>query len=311
MRAKVLDFGLAKAMARDRRRVLKETSSSFDGTADGRVLGTPAYMSPEQARGQTVDNRTDVWAFGCVLYEMLTGRPPFEGDTMSDTFVSILEREPDWVALPAATPASIRRLLERCLRKDPRKRLHDIADAILDIDDEVSALAGSTACRGRPRRLSTCGTGGASGSRGSWPPPHLVWRCRRWHLSIVRPRAACRLMLVEFVDYSGRELALHGGLAPQFAISPDGRHVAFAASWQGVPMLWVRVPRHPRRCARCQARTARRGPFWSPDSRSIGFFARNQLKTVQVNGGSPVAICEAQSGAAISRLPAGRGTTAT
>ena len=162
MRAKVLDFGLAKPMARDAAAVPpKETFSSFDGTADGRVLGTPAYMSPEQARGQTVDTRTDVWAFGCVLYEMLTGRPSFEGDTMSDTFVSILEREPDWVALPAATPASVRRLLERCLRKDPRKRLHDIADAILDIDDATTMPpattgADATAASGRIRAsLST------------------------------------------------------------------------------------------------------------------------------------------------------------
>ena len=108
----------------------------LDGTAAGRILGTPAYMSPEQARGQAVDKRTDIWAFGCVLYEMLSGRPPFAGDTMSDTFVSILEREPDWAALPAPeTPAHIRTLLERCLRKDPRKRLHDIADALIEMDD--------------------------------------------------------------------------------------------------------------------------------------------------------------------------------
>jgi len=107
-------------------------------TVRGTILGTAAYMSPEQANGQSVDQRADIWAFGCVLFEMLTGRPPFEGDTMSDTFVSILEREPEWVALPAATPAPIRRPLERCLRKDPRKRLHDIADAILDIDDAAT-----------------------------------------------------------------------------------------------------------------------------------------------------------------------------
>ena len=97
-------------------------------------------MSPEQARGQTVDKRTDIWAFGCVLYEMLAGRRAFGGDTMSDTFVSILEREPDWAALPAPqTPPSIRTLLERCLRKDPRKRLHDIADALIEIDDSEQA----------------------------------------------------------------------------------------------------------------------------------------------------------------------------
>ena len=110
LRAKVLDFGLAKTMAVGLDGDLTQRpSGSLDGTADGRILGTPAYMSPEQARGQAVDKRTDIWAFGCVLYEMLAGRPPFAGDTMSDTFVSILEREPDWAALPAGeTPASIR-----------------------------------------------------------------------------------------------------------------------------------------------------------------------------------------------------------
>ena len=106
----MLDFGLAKTMAvRLDGDVTERPSGSLDGTAAGRILGTPAYMSPEQARGQAVDKRTDIWAFGCVLYEMLTGRPPFAGDTMSDTFVSILEREPDWAALPAGeTPAHIR-----------------------------------------------------------------------------------------------------------------------------------------------------------------------------------------------------------
>ena len=98
-------------------------------------------MSPEQARGQAVDKRTDIWAFGCVLFEMLAGRRAFDGDTMSDTFVSILEREPDWDALPAETPPSIRTLLERCLRKDPRKRLHDIADALIEIDDGAMPAA--------------------------------------------------------------------------------------------------------------------------------------------------------------------------
>jgi serine/threonine protein kinase/TolB-like protein/tetratricopeptide (TPR) repeat protein len=141
-RAKVLDFGVAKTMAVGLEADLTE-SGSPDGTADGRILGTPAYMSPEQARGQAVDKRTDIWAFGCVLYEMLTGRLAFGGDTVSDTFVSILEREPDWAALPAQTPASIRTLLERCLRKDPQKRLHDIADARIEIDERNSASASS------------------------------------------------------------------------------------------------------------------------------------------------------------------------
>jgi serine/threonine-protein kinase len=150
-RAKVLDFGLAKTLAVGRDGDLtQQPSGSLDGTAEGRILGTPAYMSPEQARGQTVDKRADIWAFGCVFYEMLTGRRAFDGETLSDTFVSILEREPDWTALPATAPASLRALLERCLRKDPRKRLHDIADALIEIDESDSVSTSSKAS-GTPR----------------------------------------------------------------------------------------------------------------------------------------------------------------
>ena len=101
------------------------------------ILGTAAYMSPEQARGQAVDKRTDIWAFGCVLYEMLTGRIAFAGETVSDTIAAILEREPDWSRLPASTPANIHRLLQRCLEKDARRRLRDIGDARMELDDAI------------------------------------------------------------------------------------------------------------------------------------------------------------------------------
>ena len=145
VRAKVLDFGLAKPMALDGAAAPTQgPSGSFDGTADGRILGTPAYMSPEQSRGLTIDKRSDIWAFGCVLFEMLAGRRAFDGETMSDTFVSVLERDPDWDALPRDTPSSVRTLLRRCLRKDPLKRLHDIADAILDIDDATTMPSATT-----------------------------------------------------------------------------------------------------------------------------------------------------------------------
>jgi TolB-like protein/Tfp pilus assembly protein PilF len=145
VRAKVLDFGLAKTMAIGLDGDLTQRpAGSLDGTAEGLILGTPAYMSPEQTRGHAVDKRADIWAFGCVLYEMLTGRRAFEGETISDTFVSILEREPDWAALPADTPASIHTLLQRCLRKDPQKRLHDITDARLEIDERDSAATRAT-----------------------------------------------------------------------------------------------------------------------------------------------------------------------
>ena len=118
----------------------------------GAVIGTPAYMSPEQARGLAVDKRTDIWAFGCVLYEMLTGRVAFAGDTISDSIAQILEREPDWSALPATTPAPIRRLLLRCLTKDPKKRLRDIGDVRIEIDAMDEVLPGAAATPVAPPR---------------------------------------------------------------------------------------------------------------------------------------------------------------
>jgi Tol biopolymer transport system component len=134
---KVLDFGLAKvaAGAASGMDLTVAPTVTVGGTRDGIILGTPAYMSPEQARGQAVDKRTDIWAFGCVLYEMLTGRQTFAGETLTDTLAAIVEREPDWTALPAATLAGVTRLLHRCLEKDPRQRLHDIADARIAVDD--------------------------------------------------------------------------------------------------------------------------------------------------------------------------------
>ncbi len=117
---------------------------TVDGTLEGMLIGTPAYMSPEQARGKTVDKRTDIWAFGCVLYEMLTGRAAFSGDTVADTIARILEREPDWTALPPTTPDPIRNLLFGCLVKDSRERLRDIGDVAISIDSILSGSAGAT-----------------------------------------------------------------------------------------------------------------------------------------------------------------------
>ena len=128
---------------------------SIEPSREGVIAGTTAYMSPEQARGKPVDKRTDIWAFGCVLYEMLTARPAFRGETASDTIAAILEREPDWSRLPAQTPPSIRRLLQRCLEKDPKRRLRDIGDARLEIEE---ALGSSVASAGpepaSPARLT-------------------------------------------------------------------------------------------------------------------------------------------------------------
>jgi serine/threonine protein kinase len=151
--AKVLDFGLAKPIGLDAAEgPTRHVGSSFDGTADGRILGTPGYMSPEQARGLPIDRRTDSWAFGCVLFEMLSGRRPFEGETVTDTVARILEREPDWTVLPGDTPAAIRTLLRRCLRKEPQKRLHDIADAQIELDESGRGRTSTVRCRSRSSR---------------------------------------------------------------------------------------------------------------------------------------------------------------
>src|SRR5207237_5733051 len=111
------------------------------GTEPGAVLGTPSYMSPEQARGKAVDKRTDIWAFGCVLYELLTARQAFRGETSADSIAAVVEREPDWKALPSATPERIRDLLRRCLQKDANRRLHDIADARIEIEEALDSPA--------------------------------------------------------------------------------------------------------------------------------------------------------------------------
>ena len=129
--AKVLDFGLAKTSIAPES--MTEHDTTLAATVHGAVVGTPAYMSPEQARGQTVDRRTDIWAFGCVLYELLAGRAAFKGESYSDLMAAILERDPDWRALPADTPAALRRLIQRCLEKDRRQRLRDIGDALPDL----------------------------------------------------------------------------------------------------------------------------------------------------------------------------------
>ena len=167
---KVLDFGLAKAMADEATQA--DASHSRTGsimpTHEGFILGTAGYMSPEQARGQEVDKRADIWAFGVVLYEMLTGKRAFKGETSSDTLASVLKIDPDWNALPAETPKTIRKLLRRCLEKNPKLRLHDIADARIEIDEGFAEPAGEV---GLPVGI---------------PPPQPLWRrALPWALGVL------------------------------------------------------------------------------------------------------------------------------
>ena len=293
VRVKVLDFGLAKPMPVDLAAgPTAAGSGSFDGTADGRILGTPAYMSPEQARGLTVDKRTDIWAFGCVLFEMLTGRRAFDGDTVTDTLACVLEHEPDWTALPHETPEIVRKLVRRCLQKDPRKRLHDIADASLQSDDDSSP--------------------NTSGASAAIPAPVAQNRKRKqriWVLTAALIMALFAIGLLAVAWFGLRsahpvatdvvEFAIapeagsrFAGTAPEFAMSPDGRHVAFAAVRKGVQMLWVRSL-SSREVRALPGTEGGRSPIWSPDSRSLAFFAARQLKRVDLSGGSPAVLCPA------------------
>src|SRR2546428_483828 len=144
-RVKVLDFGLAKPLEEPIRSSSNSPTFKVTATDSGMILGTGAYMSPEQARGEKVDRRTDMWTFGCVLYELLTGKQAFEGQTVTDTLAAILKTEPDWNRLPTATPAGIRVLLRRCLQKDVTRRLRDASDARIEIQDALEAPAAAEA----------------------------------------------------------------------------------------------------------------------------------------------------------------------
>jgi Tol biopolymer transport system component len=217
---------LRPRQGREHRRIAVDPAESRHGA----IIGTAAYMSPEQARGLSVDRRTDVWAFSCVLYEMLAGRPAFPGDTASDTIAKILEREPDWSALPAATPAPIRRLLLRGLTKDPRHRLRDIGDIRIEIDGIDDVLPGISA--------DTKGPAAPAKTRTTWLPwAALVALAAGVAVWETRPRSVLETPLAaahfsRFTDWEGAELAAE--------ISPDGKFVAFMSDAAGEFDIWLK-----------------------------------------------------------------------
>ena len=221
---KVLDFGLAKVWDGAPQSDLS-ASPRLTATDIGErtILGTPAYMSPEQARGQSLDRRTDIWSFGCVLYEMLTGRAPFAGDTISDTLAAILEREPDRTMLPADTPVPIRRLLRRCLEKDRKGRLDSAAGARLEIDDAIASPAAETlALAATPsRRVTPVAIAALAGVT-------VIAALVAWVL--MRPAPAAPVLPSRFaiVPPPGQPLNV-SGLDRDLALSPDGRHLVYRA----------------------------------------------------------------------------------
>jgi serine/threonine protein kinase/Tol biopolymer transport system component len=218
---KILDFGLAKTIA-DNAAV---TQSAVPGnTVEGAILGTAAYMSPEQARGQSVDKRTDVWAFGCVLFEMLSGRSPFARETISDTLAAILEAEPEWRLLPSSTPPNILRLLERCLTKDMKRRIRDIADARLELEEPVARTQPGLTTALTSRRLAWWLAAMGVVIAGAV----LGWR--------LRPDASPRDPLA---GATFKRLTDWDGAEQQVAISRDGKFIAFISDRSGTWDAWV------------------------------------------------------------------------
>lgn len=283
---KVLDFGLAKIDASD-----SGDAAAFPvlETSDGVVLGTVAYMSPEQARGQAVDKRTDVWAFGCLLYEMLTGTRPFRGETAADAVSAILGADPEWSRLPADTPSSLRRLLRRCLAKDPDRRLHDIADARIEIDD---AIAGD--------RTTDDVAVAAARAR-------TLWTVLPWLLSAVIATAAAGALLWSSVTPPAPrtparaaiplppEISVFAiGRGSSVAVSPDGQRVVFAGIAGGRRQLFMRAL-DASEIVPIPGTDNGANPFFSPDGRWLGFTDNTpagSLKTVPVEGGAAVTIVD-------------------
>jgi serine/threonine protein kinase/Tol biopolymer transport system component len=230
---KVLDFGLAKAATGEGSTpdLTRSPTVTVGGTQEGTILGTAAYMSPEQARGQAVDKRTDIWAFGCVLYEMLTGHVAFPGETVSDTLVAILGREPDWAALPATTPPLAARLLHRSLEKDPKRRLRDIADARAELDDALEGGNTPATMVGRPALV----------------PGHSRWSrlaaiilialasaLAGWSVRRLNPAPDNPLFNATFTRLTNFE-----GDEAQATLSPDGKFAAFLSDRNGPLDVWL------------------------------------------------------------------------
>ena len=294
-RVKVLDFGLAKAVdAADAALGAPPTVTSAP-TIAGAFLGTAAYMSPEQARGKAVDKRTDIWAFGCVLFELLTGRRAFEGETISDTVAAVLDRDPDWRRLPASIPARIDWLLRRCLEKDAHRRLHDIADARIEIEEALahpSALASVMAGERRPiKKSERLWWAGAVASLILLSTALWVRRPVPGDALAVSPRAYSAAIILP----DGLRLAAVNP-AGRFALSPDGRYLVMSAvDASGKTMLWLR-PLDTRVAQPIAGTEGASFPFWSPDSRFIAFLAETKLKKVGIAGGDVNTLCDAAFG---------------
>jgi eukaryotic-like serine/threonine-protein kinase len=283
---KVLDFGLAKAIDRSGgsgREAMNSPTLSMHATMQGTILGTAAYMSPEQARGLPVDRRTDIWAFGCVVYEMLSGTQAFASESLSDTVAAVLRSEPDWRALPAGTPDRIRVLLKRCLEKESRQRLHDVADARIEIEDD-EADATPAAASPRETRVNPV----------TWVVLSLVSGAVLasvvWWVG-TRPSRATPAAIHLSLTLANRAASfVHMNASRELAISPDGQKIVYVAEYNGKRQLFLRALGDSEGKL-IEGTDGALAVFFSPDSEWIGFGTGSALQKAALSGGSPVTIC--------------------
>jgi serine/threonine protein kinase len=284
-KAKVLDFGLAKAMEssspNDANLSHSPTLISAAHTQGNVLIGTAPYMSPEQVRGHAAGERSDVWAFGCVLYEMLTGKQAFTGDTLTDLIGGIVRIDPDWNAFPSSVPPGVRTLVQRCLEKDRRRRYHAIGDVRIDLESAASVSAAPPARASRERMAWT-----VAACLGLVAVAALVAGY------FLRPKPVPGITSRFTIELPEGANPPAGPSSPFPAISPDGRQIVYIAQSGGVLRLWLR----PIGSLVSQPIPGTEGvigfPFWSPDSRYIGFSAGSKLKKVSAAGGPPQILCD-------------------
>jgi serine/threonine-protein kinase len=293
---KVLDFGIARFVGPDDAQGLGDGAAA---TRTGTVIGTPAYMSPEQLRGQAADARSDLWAFGCVLYEILTGTHTFAADTMSDVIARVIDTEPDWERVPPSTPRSVQRLLRRCLSKDRAARLRHAGDALLEINEagsETTAAAGSSAKPGRWAMAA-----------GGVVVMALVWALSSWlggppALGPTLPAAGLELGLSTQVPLDTD--VIESRLARLVAISPDASRIVYVGQNGATSLLYER--RLDDGASRpLEGTTGARAPFFSPAGGSVGFVVWDRLWTMRLDGGSPREVGSADSRNGAVWLPSG------